>query len=140
MERPLLNNPDVKPSAEIIEAALGKSYNTYAELISIVSGEKYGIEPQWNYYRDGKAWLCKAGFKKKTIFWLSAWDGFFKITFYFTEKNCPAVYNLDIDSMLIDEFRSNAFSGKLKPLTVMVKSQGQLHDILKIAELKKRLG
>lgn len=140
MERPLLNDPGTEPSAEIIEAALGESYNTYSELIKIVSGEKYGIEPQWNYYKDGKAWLCKAVFKKKTIFWLSIWDNFFRITFYFTEKNCSAVNDLDIDRLLIDEFKGKAFTGKLKPLTVQVKSPGQLQDIIKIAELKKRIG
>jgi len=140
MERPLLNDPGIEPSADIIEAALGSSYSTYAELITIVSGEKYGIEPQWNYYKDGKAWLCKAVFKKKTIFWLSVWDGFFKITFYFTEKNCSAVYDLDIDRQLAEEFKNNAFTGKLKPFTVIVRNPGQLQDILKIADLKKRIG
>ena len=140
MERPLLNDPGIEPSADIIEAALASSYNAYAEFITIVSGEKYGIEPHWNYYKDGKAWLCKAVFKKKTIFWLSVWDGFFKITFYFTEKNCSAVYDLDIDRQMAEEFKNNAFTGKLKPFTVIVRNPGQLQDILKIADLKKRIG
>ncbi|PKP08994.1 MAG: hypothetical protein CVU09_13085 [Bacteroidetes bacterium HGW-Bacteroidetes-4] len=37
---------------------------------------------QWRYYNDGKAWLCKVSYKKKTVFWLSVWEAYFKVAFY----------------------------------------------------------
>lgn len=51
---------------------------------------------------DGKAWLCKVVFKKKTGFWLSVWDGFFKAGFYFVERHCPGIHELEIDDSIIN--------------------------------------
>ena len=51
---------------------------------------------EWRYYNDGKAWLCKVVNKKKTVFWLSIWEHYFKTSFYFTEKHLESIDALNI--------------------------------------------
>jgi hypothetical protein len=139
MERPLLNDPQQFPSKEVLKNVLGESYKIYEELIESITKPDYGLETNWNYYTDGKAWLCKVVFKKKTVFWLSVWDKFFKTGFYFTEKNASGIAELDIDNKLKESFLTNKHIGKLIPLTLEMKHKSQISDLIEIIKYKKSL-
>jgi hypothetical protein len=89
----LLRDPNIQLSDLVISNALGDAYQSYKTFISIIEEEKVTIE--WRYYSDGKAWLGKGiyrwtglrGAKKETtVFWLSVWEGFFKISVFIHEK------------------------------------------------------
>ena len=108
-------------------------------MIEIVTNTKSGLVTEWRYYKDGKAWLCKVCYKKKTIFWLSVWDKFFKTGFYFTDKNCTGVAELDIEEKIKEEFSRNKHIGKLIPLAIKMNRKEQIDDVIKIIEYKKRL-
>lgn len=134
---PLLKDPLIPPSDEVFRKALGISYPAFVELSKSVTDS--GLTMEWRYYKDGKAWLCKVVFKKKTIFWLSVWDKHFKTTFYFTEKTGKGLVNLDINTELKEIFNHGKPIGKLIPLTIAIQKKEQIPDVLKIAEYKKAL-
>lgn len=139
MEAIQLKDPQVIPSPEVLSSILGDAYPVYEELMQTISSPDYGIASEWNYYNDGKAWLFKALFKKKTVFWLSVWEGYFKTAFYFTEKNCNGIFELDIDENIKKEFVANKPIGKLLPLSMDMKLKEQLPDLLKIVTYKMKL-
>jgi hypothetical protein len=137
MEKPLLKDPDTFPDENVLKGVLKSSYPVYQTFMTTVTGEPFDLEPHWRFYKDGGAWLCKVAFKKKTIFWLSIWDGFFKTTFYFTEKNGAGIAELNVDQKLKDIFNTGKWIGKLKPLTVNIEHADQINDVLKIVDYKK---
>lgn len=139
METPLLKDPDTYPSDEVLKSVLKDSYSAYEETMKQITGAAYGLVPQWHYYNDGKAWLCKVGFKKKTVFWLSVWDGYFKTGFYFVERHCPGVLELDIDKSIKEDFTSKKPIGTLFPLAIEMRRKDQVSDLLKVIEYKKTL-
>jgi len=139
METILLKDKQVVPDDKVLKTALGESYTAYDELIKTVMAGESGLSPQWNYYNDGKAWLCKVVYKKKTVFWLSVWEGYFKAAFYFTERNCDAIEGLEIAPEIKQSFRSATPIGKLIPLVISVRSSIQLPDLLRIIAYKKGL-
>jgi hypothetical protein len=139
METYLLREQEVIPTEEVLKEVLAESYAAYEDLMKTVSDSKYGLVPQWNYYKDGKAWLCKVCYKKKTIFWLSVWDKFFKTTCYFTEKDCSGITGLDIDENIKESFNNSKHIGKLIPLTIEIKNKQQVSDALKVIAYKKSL-
>jgi hypothetical protein len=139
MEKPLLNDPGIPPSEDLLKNVLKTSYPAYKEMLEVITGEGYGLVPQWHYYKDGKAWLCKVGFKKKTVFWLSVWDRYFKAGFYFLERHCPGVLELDIDESIREEFKSKKPFGTLFPLAIKITSKEQIKDLLAVIEYKKSL-
>ncbi len=139
MEKPLLNDPYIFPTPEVLSKTLGKSYAVYEQLIDMITNSEFGLTPEWKFYNDGKAWLGKVCYKKKTIFWLSVWDGYFKTGFYFTEKAKPGVMELPIDETLKAEFAQNQPTGKLIPLPVKVTKKKQIKDILQLVRYKKEL-
>jgi len=139
METIQLKDPQILPSSEVLAEVLGDSYPVFDELMKTITDQAFGLVADWHYYNDGKAWLCKNVFKKKTVFWLSAWDGYFKTTFYFTEKNSNGIFEMEIDETIKKEFSERQPIGKLLPLTFEMKQKEQLTDLLKIIEYKKGL-
>jgi hypothetical protein len=140
MEGILLKDPNLKPDKKVLEKALGGSYKAYEELMNLISAPDYSLQPEWRYYNDGKAWLCKVIHRKKTIFWLSAWEGgYFRTVFYFTEKTGAGVESLDIDESIKKSFKAHKPVGKLLPLAVEVTSGKQLPGLLKIISYKMKL-
>ena len=139
METRLLGDKEVFPSKEVLEKALGKSYLAFNELIETISNEKYAIVYEWRYYKDGKSWLCKVSNKKKTVCWISVWNKFFKVGFYFTEKTRLGINELSIDNKIKEDFNQSKNIGKLIPLVINVSRKEQINDVLKIIEYKKKL-
>lgn len=139
MEKPLLNDPGTPPSESLLKSVLKSVYPVYEEMLEVITGAEYGLVPQWNYYKDGNAWLCKVGYKKKTVFWLSVWDGYFKAGFYFIERHCPGLLELDLDKRIKEEFKSKKPIGTLFPLAITVTSKEQIKDLLAVINYKKSL-
>lgn len=139
MEKPLLNDPLLFPSDSVLQNVLGNSFSAYKYLVEIISGNGYQLVPEWRYYKDGKAWLCKACYKKKTIFWLSVWDQFCKVGFYFTEKNSNGIAELTIGEKIKEDFFTGSPIGKLIPLVIELREKEQIIDVIKLVEYKKKL-
>lgn len=139
METPLLKEPEIVPTKEVLAKVLGRSYSAFDALITTITDPEFGLIPKWNYYKDGKAWLCKVQYKNNTVFWLSVWDKYFKTGFYFTEKNAGGIDRLDIDPGIKKNFKSSKHIGKLIPLVIAVHKKEQLDNVLKIVAYKKGL-
>jgi len=133
----LLREPNLQPTKEVLKTALGGSYPLFDELMGILA--TVNVVPEWNYYRDGKAWLCKAIYRKKTVFWLSVWDEYYKVAFYFTAKNCNGISDLDIDENIKEDFNERKSVGKFIPLVIIVTEKEQIEDVIKVINYKKSL-
>lgn len=94
---------------------------------------------QWRYYNDGKAWLCKVSYKKKTVFWLSVWEACFKVAFYFTEKNSQGLMNLPLDASVKEAFLASKPIGKLLPMVFSITRVEQISEVMQVANYKKDL-
>lgn len=129
MENPLLKDPEVFPSADVLDKVLDKKYPVFKEFLSTIESEEFNLVPNWRFYNDGKAWLCKITLKKKTVAWLSVWPDCFKLAFYFTEKTGEGIPELGIDESIKEVYINHKPIGKLKPLVVEVKRKSQLADL-----------
>lgn len=134
----VLNNPDLYPDERVLNEALSENglnfYNKLLKTITLKSG--MGLTCEWHYYKDGKSWLCKVANKKRTIFWLSVWEGYFKVSFYFTEKHKQGICDLAISDVIKQQFLSAKPVGKLIPLTIDINSIKQLPDLIEIINLR----
>lgn len=134
----VLNNPDLYPDESVLKEALNEGvYNLYTELLTAITSKSLmGLTWEWRYYNDGKSWLCKVVNKKRTIFWLSVWEGYFKVSFYFTEKHKEGISSLPISESAKNQFIGAKPIGKLIPFTIEVYSEEQLADVLTIAKFR----
>jgi hypothetical protein len=136
----LLRDSNIYPSDDILKSVLGDTiYSVLESFLKIITNEEYGLTVEWRFYNDGKAWLCKVIHKKKTILWLSIWTGFFKISFYFTEKYLENIEVLDVSETIKKEFSKAKPVGRLIPMIVNVTDRNQVDDLLTIVRFKKSL-
>jgi hypothetical protein len=136
MDKPRLNDPEIYPSADVLERELGKSYPVYSEFMETLESDDFKLNPEWRFYKDGKAWLCKITLKKKTVLWLSVWPECFKLAIYFTEKNGAGIPELDIADSIKNNFLSHKPIGKLKPLVFETRNRSQLQDIYTVVNYR----
>ncbi len=135
MDRPLLNDADIYPTDAVLASVLGKCnevYRTFADALP-----EYKIELGWRYYNDGKAWLGKAVYNKKTVFWLSIWQGFFKLSFYFTEKNRMGIMGLPVAEEIKTKAENGIIKGKLYSLVIDVSEPSHLKDVYTLISYKQ---
>lgn len=136
MEIQLLKDPDTLPTKEIQEKVLGKKYPVFREFMNTAESEEFELKPEWRYYKDGKAWLCKITFRKKTVVWLSVWSDCFKLGFYFTEASGGGISRLKIDDSIKEFYLNHKPIGKLKPIVIEVRVKSQLVDINTLIKYK----
>lgn len=139
MEEQILKNPDVEISAELLARELGKLYPVYREFIDTIESENFRFTPEWRYYKDGKAWLCKITYKKKTVAWLSLWKHCIKVGLYFTEKSGKGIETLDISDSLKKSYREHPLIGKLKPVVSEISKKSQLGDVYALMRYKSEI-
>ncbi len=120
MEKQLLRDKGTPPGSDILENPF------YLSLTE-------GLQPEWRYYNDGRAWLCKVTDGRKTIFWFSVWEGFFRASFYFLPRHLEGLAKIGIgQGRLEDEW------GRMIPLFYDVRDSGPIAEIRKIVEFKKK--
>ncbi len=144
----LLRNPDIEPSSEVIENALKEANNAYIKLIYEIAS--YDIQLEWRYYNDCKAWLAKGLYKwtgtrggnnVKTIFWLSIWDGFFKVTMYIPEKDREDVLSLPLDNRIKQMIANSKQMGKFNffPIVFDLYSDDMFKALFSLTDFKKSI-
>ena len=147
-ELQLLRDPHIEPTNEIIAEGLGAAASAYASFTEQL--KTHNIEVEWRYYNDGKAWLGKGlykwlttrGTKKETTaFWLSVWEGFFKVTFYIPEKHRADALSLLLNSEVKKMLEDAKQMGKLKffPLVFNLHSDKLLDEIFTLTDFRKVL-
>lgn len=137
MEKQILTDPLVKPENDVLKNVLGRDFDLYEEFARKTSG--LGLTPEWNYYRDGKSWLCKILNKKKNMCWVSVWNTGFKLTFYFTEKTIDALRDLEISDSIKKAALETKPAGKLIPVILLVETKKVMSDGIKLLEYKMTL-
>lgn len=136
----LLRDAEITPIMGVLENIVGKEiFSVYEKIYKTITSSEFELNPEWNFYKDGKAWLCKVSHKKKTVFWLSVWDTGIKTGFYFTEKTRSGVLELAINEELKQHFQNAKLIGKLIPLTLVVENEAQLDDLKTLIIYKKAL-
>lgn len=144
----LLRDPAVQPSSDVIAAALGESNRAYRKFIDELAG--HAIQLGWRYYNDGKLWLAKGLYQwtgargrqnETTVFWLSIWDGYFKVTIYIPEKARADVLGLPLDDEVKRMIADARQMGKLKyfPLVFDLCSDEMFEAVFALADFRKSL-
>lgn len=139
MFQPLLHDPDVFPSDSVLARWLGRSKPAWDAFMALLKTDYPHMSVDWRYYNDGRTWLCKVTQKTDTIFWMSAWDKFFKISFYFTAKAEAAISASTLPPGLKHSFLHPKGRCSLRPVTTEVRKKADLKPIRELIEIKLKL-
>jgi hypothetical protein len=136
VEPPVLTDPDVRPTPDVIFPHLGRRRALWEAVFAHIHSEHPDFSEEWRYYKDGKSWLLKVQHRKKTVFWLAVFEGSFRITGYFTDKDEAAVRASGLSEKRKQAFLSGPRVGKLRPLTIAFADRRDVQDAKALIELK----
>jgi len=148
MEQQLLRDPEIAPTAEVVADGLGAANGAYVKFVEGLKRHDVSLM-DWRYYNDGKAWLTKGEYKwttprgtnkVKPIFWLSIWEGFFRVTFFFASDVRGELLGLPLSQGAKKVIRDAKPMGKTMrfvPVVFDVKANKQLSDVYVLAEFRK---
>lgn len=129
-----LHDPDIYPNEDVLKSILQNTFIVYQSLLDLYTNNNLTYE--WRFYNDAKIWLCKVQLKRRTIVWMSAWDGYIQATIYFPEKYINDIYGLNISKELIKSIKDTKNSGKSKPCIFKLLTKKDLIDFNSIMQFK----
>jgi hypothetical protein len=139
MFQSLLNDPDIFPSDAVLSKPLGRSKRAWDAFMTLLKDDYPRMSVAWRYYGDDRTWLCKVTQQADTIFWMSARDKFFKISFYFTAAAEAAISASTLDPEVKFSFLHPKGRCSLRPVTTEVRKKADLKPIRELIEIKLRL-
>jgi hypothetical protein len=135
----LLTDRNIYPTDDYIFSIIGEKKVLWQDIMDHMSNVYENSAGQWNFYNDGKRWLFKMTYKKKTMFWAAILDGSFRITFYFGNKAESAIENSDLPGNIKEEFKTAKRYGLIRPVTFIVNDNSDVDNILKLIAIKSKL-
>jgi hypothetical protein len=137
MDIPCLNDKNIYPDDEVLTRYLGRAKNAWDSFMDLLKTDYPLLSTEWRYYNDGKRWLFKTTQKTKTICWISVWEKFFRITFYFGNKAEETIKKSALDEKLKAQFLNYGGKLKIRPITIIVKKKSDLNVLRELIELKE---
>ena len=143
----LLRNPDIELTDDVFAEALGPANSAYRKFVSELAN--HDIQLEWRYYTDGKAWLGKGiyrwtgtrgGQKELTVFWMSIWDGFFKVSVFFPEASRADLLGLPLETevkRMIADSKQMGKTLKFFPVVFDLGSDELFAAVFVLADFKK---
>jgi hypothetical protein len=135
----LFDDKNVRPTDEMIFSHIGDKKDLWIDLMDHISSAYKDSEGQWNYYNDGKRWLYKQVYKKKTLFWISVSEGTFSATFYFGDKAEPSILAGNLSEKIRDEFINGKRYGKIRGISIQISGPDDMVQIRELIAIKSRI-
>jgi hypothetical protein len=134
-----LSDKSVIPTDDFIFSVIGERKVHWIRIMNYLSENYQDASGTWNYYNDGKQWLFKYVSKKKTVFWAALLTGAFRVTFYLGNKAETIIQNSDLPENIKEEFKSAKRYGQIRPLTLIVRDNTDVDNVLKMIILKSKM-
>jgi hypothetical protein len=138
-ENLLLTDKQIYPTDEFIFSIIGDMKIFWQSIMNHMTNNYKDSAGEWNFYNDGKRWLFKMIYKKKTIFWAGILTDTFRITFYLGNKAETIIENSDLPQSIKEEFRTAKRYGLIRPVTFIVKDKTDVNNVLKMIAIKSKL-
>jgi hypothetical protein len=138
-EKPVLSDKNVIPDNNLLSGYLKDKMALWLLLDDQILKSYENATGTWNYYNDGKSWLYKMVFKKKTLFWGGLFDDTFRITFYFGDKAEPLIDASGLAQLIKDDFKTAKRYGAIRAISTKVTDKEDIDIILLLASIKVKL-
>jgi hypothetical protein len=135
-EKLVLSDKNVLPTDDLLFSIMGSKKDVWDKIIDFAKLKYPGISEEWRYYNDGKQWLFKIQYKKKTVFWAGILPDTFRITFYFGNKAESMLRNSDLPDKIKSDFMTAKSYGKIRPVSIRVSGPADFDQICKLIDLK----
>ena len=137
-EEKVFMTKEVMPDEEMNNEALGANY-AHIQAIRLFIAEEIGdTSEEWKFYGKKLGWTLKKFFKKRNLFFIGIYKGYFKIAFVFGERAAKNVFDSGIAAELKKELSEARKYAEGRGLSINVDNDGYLDDIKELIRIKVR--
>lgn len=135
----VMSDPLLRPDEKLIFSIIGEKKILWQEIMNYLKSNYPDASGQWNYYKDGKAWLFKVVQKKKTIFWSAILEDTFRITFYFGDKAEPVIIESELPDKVKQDFLTGKRYGKIRAISLKINDMKDVEIVKTIVPIKVKI-
>jgi len=124
------------PNEKRIQEILRSNYIYLEAIRSYITDTIGETKEEWKYYGAKYGWNLKKFYKKRNLFFIGMYDGYFQISFVFGERAVNAVVDSDISDKLKKELTEARKYAEGRGLSIQVQDDTHLEDIKKLLQIK----
>jgi len=129
---------EVMPDEEMIKETLGSNYMHLQAIRQFITEEIGDTIEEWKFYGKKLGWTLKKFYKKRNLFFIGIYRGYFKISFVFGERAAENVFNSGISAALKKELSEARKYAEGRGISINVENDGYLDDIKELIRIKVR--
>ncbi len=125
-----------KPDDKSLSQVLGPNFDYWMTLKKHLNDEYGPLVEEWKYYNTKSGWTMKMLRKKRNLFFFSAMDGFFSITFVFGDRAVAVVEKSVLPQDLIQKLLDARKYMEGRGLQVEVHSPEDVAHVKALVKIK----
>jgi hypothetical protein len=127
---------DEVPDDNLVKEKLQSNFSNLEAIRSYISETIGETTEEWKFYGVKYGWNLKKFLKKRNLFFIGIYEGFFKISFVFGESAFHAVMESDISADLKTALSQARKYAEGRGLSIDVHDDTSLNDIKKLLQIK----
>ncbi len=135
----MLSEKEIKPTDDLIFSIIGDRKELWQVLMAYMVENFKDSVGEWNYYNDGKRWLFKSVYKKKTVFWIGILEDTFRVSVWFPNKAEPLIENSNLPMELKDEFKNAKRYGATRAVSIVMRNMVDVDNVLKLIAIRVKI-
>ena len=135
-EEKVFNKKDAMPDEEMVRKALGSSYAYLENIRQFVKEEIGETVEEWKFYGQKLGWTLKKYLKKRNLFFIGMYPGYFRIAFVFGDRAANNVFDSDIAEVLKKELSEARKYAEGRGINIKVDDDTYLDDIKELIRIK----
>ena len=126
----------IEPNEDTLLEVLGDTAQYWQKLEQYLNDEYGDIDEEWKYYYEKYGWFLQIVRKKKTLFWLTPYEAYFRITFWFGDKAVEKIENSALPIEIKEKIRNAQEYQIGRSLPIDVKQSKDLQIVFRLLEIK----
>jgi len=129
-------NKDEFPTERRIKETIGASSSILREIRRYTLSSVGETKEEWKYYGVKNGWVLKTFYKKRNLFFIGMYDGYFRISFVFGERAVKTAMESEISKTLKKELSEARKYAEGQGLSLQVEDSHHFEDIKKLIDIK----
>lgn len=138
IEEKVFLTKETMPDEEMINEALGPNYAHLQAIRRFIAEEIGDTSEEWKYYGKKLGWTLKKFYKKRNLFFIGIYRGYFKLALVFGERAAKNVFDSSIAAELKKELAEARKYAEGRGLSIKVDNGACLDDIKELIRIKVR--
>jgi len=138
-ENLMFSDKQINPTDDLIFSIIGDKSDLWKRIMMHMQDNFKDSSGEWNYYNDGKRWLFKMIWKKKTVFWIGILNDTFRVTFWFPDRAEVFIDASNLPEAIKDEFKNAKKYGLTRAVSIIMLGTTDVENVIKLIGIKVKL-